>query len=65
MDYKRGVDYLTVYEQDKVFHEVLENGDKVIHLPMTRVNNVEGIGRIANAVYSVGEVVYVDNNKNE
>lgn len=54
---------MAIKEQDKVFYEEAENGDKVINLPVTRVNNVEGIGRSANTAYVVGEVVYVDNNK--
>ena len=54
---------MAVYEQDKVLYEEASNGDKTIILPVTRVNNVEGLGRIANAKYSVGDVVYVDNNQ--
>ena len=54
---------MATYEQDIAMYETKENGDKVIKLPVTRVNNVEGIGRSASAAYVVGDVVYVDNNK--
>ena len=54
---------MAIKEQDKVFYEELANGDKVINLPVTRVNNIEGIGRSANTAYVVNDVVYVDNNK--
>lgn len=54
---------MAIKEQDKVFYEEAENGDKVINLPVTRVNNVEGLGRSANTAYVVNDVVYVDNNK--
>ena len=54
---------MAIKEQDKVFYEELANGDKVINLPITRANNVEGLGRSANTAYVVGDVVYVDNNK--
>lgn len=54
---------MAIKEQDKVFYEELANGDKVINLPVTRANNVEGLGRSANTAYVVGDVVYVDNNK--
>jgi microcystin-dependent protein len=53
---------MAIKEQDKVFYEELANGDKVINLPVTRANNVEGLGRSANTYYSVGNVVYVDSN---
>lgn len=53
---------MAIKEQDKVFYEELPNGDKVINLPVTRANNVEGLGRSANTNYSVGNVVYVDSN---
>ena len=54
---------MAIKEQDKVFYEELANGDKVINLPVTRANNVEGLGRSASTAYAVGDVVYVDNNK--
>lgn len=54
---------MATYEQDIAMYETKENGDKVIKLPVTRVNNVEGIGRSASTAYAVGDVVYVDNNK--
>lgn len=54
---------MAIKEQDKVFYEELANGDKVINLPVTRANNVEGLGRSASTTYVVGDVVYVDNNK--
>lgn len=54
---------MAIKEQDKVFYEELANGDKVINLPITRANNVEGLGRSANTAYGVGDVVCVDNNK--
>lgn len=53
---------MAIKEQDKVFYEELANGDKVINLPITRANNVEGLGRSANTAYAVGDVVYTDNN---
>lgn len=53
---------MAIKEQDKVFYEELANGDKVINLPVTRANNVEGLGRSANTAYTVGDVVYTDNN---
>ncbi|MBR6511126.1 MAG: hypothetical protein IKT51_02660 [Phascolarctobacterium sp.] len=54
---------MVIYEQDKVLCEEASNGDKTIIMPVTRANNVEGLGRIANAKYSVGDVVYIDNNQ--
>lgn len=54
---------MATYEQDIAMYETKENGDKVIKLPITRANNVEGIGRSTNTAYVVGDVVYVDNNK--
>lgn len=54
---------MTIYEQDVVMFETKENGDKVIKMPISRANNIEGIGRSANTAYVVGDVVYVDNNK--
>ncbi len=54
---------MAIFEQDKVFYEEAENGDKIINLPITRANNVEGLGRSANTKFVAGEVVYVDNNK--
>ena len=54
---------MAIYEQDVVMFETKENGDKVIKMPISRANNIEGIGRSANAAYAVGDVVYVDNNK--
>ena len=54
---------MATYEQDIAMFETKENGDKVIKLPITRANNVEGIGRSASTAYVVGDVVYVDNNK--
>ena len=59
----KGGEKMTMREQDKVLYEEASNGDKTIILPVTRVNNVEGLGRIANAKYSVGDIVYVDNNQ--
>lgn len=54
---------MAIYEQDVVMFETKENGDKVIKMPISRANNIEGIGRSANTAYAVGDVVYVDNNK--
>ena len=54
---------MAIYEQDVVMFETKENGDKVIKMPISRANNIEGIGRSANTAYVVGDVVYVDNNK--
>lgn len=53
---------MAILEQDKVFYNTEDNGDKTIYLPITRANNVEGLGRSANTSYSVGDVVYTDNN---
>ena len=54
---------MAIYEQDKVLYEEASNGDKTIIMPVTRSNNVEGLGRSANTKFVAGEVVYVDNNK--
>ena len=54
---------MAIYEQDRALYEEDASGNKTIIMPVTRVNNVEGIGRSANAAYVVGDVVYVDNNK--
>lgn len=39
------------------------DGNKTIIMPLTRVNNVEGIGRSINTAYTVNDVVWVDNNR--
>ena len=49
-------------EQDSLLIGTDEEGNAVAHLPITRVNNVEGMGRSANTNYSVGDVVYIDGN---
>lgn len=54
---------MAIYEQDVVMFETKENGDKVVKMPISRANNIEGIGRSANTAYVVGDVAYVDNNK--
>ena len=54
---------MAIFEQDKVLYEEASNGDKTIIMPVTRANNVEGLGRSANTKFVAGEVVYVDNNK--
>ena len=54
---------MAIFEQDKVLYEEANNGDKTIIMPVTRANNVEGLGRSANTKFVAGEVVYVDNNK--
>lgn len=54
---------MAIYEQDRALYEEDTSGNKTIIMPVTRVNNVEGIGRIASTAYAVGDVVYVDNNK--
>ena len=54
---------MAIFEQDKVLYEEASNGDKTIIMPVTRVNNVEGLGRSANTKFVAGEVVYVDNYK--
>ena len=53
---------MSLLERDSVLVSTTENGDPVVDLPFTRVNNVEGIGRCANTIYSVGNVVYTDSN---
>lgn len=54
---------MVIFEQDKVLYEEASNGDKTIIMPVTRANNVEGLGRSANTKFVAGDVVYVDNNK--
>ena len=53
---------MSLLERDSVLVSTTENGDPVVDLPFTRVNNVEGIGRSPNTTYSVDDVVYTDNN---
>lgn len=53
---------MSLLERDSVLVSTTENGDPIVDLPFTRVNNVEGIGRCANTVYSVSDVVYTDTN---
>ena len=54
---------MAIYEQDVVMFETKKNGDKVIKMPISRVNNIEGIGRSISTAYAVGDIIYVDNNK--
>lgn len=49
-------------ERDCLLVSTDEEGNAVADLPITRVDNVEGIGRIANTKYAIGDTVYVDNN---
>lgn len=53
---------MSLLERDSVLVSTTENGDPIVDLPFTRVNNVEGIGRSPNTTYSVGDVVYTDTN---
>ena len=38
---------MALFEQDLVIYETLENGDKVIKMPITRVENVEGAASLS------------------
>lgn len=53
---------MSLLERDSVLVSTTKNGDPIVDLPFTRVNNVEGIGRSPNTAYAVGNVVYTDSN---
>lgn len=53
---------MSLLEEDVVLVGTTEEGGSKVALPITRVNNVEGLGRYAGTTYSVGDVVYVDSN---
>lgn len=49
-------------ERNAVLVGTTEEGTAVIDMPITRVNNVEGMGRIMGATYYSGDIVYADTN---
>lgn len=53
---------MSLLEEDVVLVGTTEEGGSKVALPITRANNVEGLGRCASTAYTVDDVVYVDSN---
>lgn len=54
---------MSILERDCVLVSKDESGNTIIDMPVTRVNNVEGLGRNPGTAYSVGDVVMCSGSK--
>lgn len=54
---------MSILEQDTVLVSKNAEGNTVVHLPMTRANNIEGLGRLKETSYAVNDIVFADSNQ--
>ena len=53
---------MALLEEDAVLVSTTEDGTTKVVLPISRANNIEGLGRYKGTQYTVGDTVYVDSN---